>query len=58
MGVPPNFNSVMNQNQKNVISERSVLAVCIAVGLILFCINPFIVLAIWLIWLFITSIIG
>lgn len=58
MGVPQNFNSVMNQNQKDVISERSVLAVCIVVGLILFCINPFIVVALWLIWLLITSIIG
>lgn len=58
MGVPLNFNSVMNQNQKDVISERSVLAVCIVVGLILFCINPFIVVALWLIWLLITSIIG
>lgn len=58
MGVPQNFNSVMNQNQKDVISERSVLAVCIVVGLILFCINPFIVVSLWLIWLLITSIIG
>lgn len=58
MGVPLNFNSVMNQNQKDVISERSMLAVCIVVGLILFCINPFIVLALWLIWLLITSIVG
>lgn len=58
MGVPQNFNSVMNQNQKDVISERGMLAVCIVVGLILFCINPFIVVALWLIWLLITSIIG
>ncbi len=58
MGVPLNFNSVMNQNQKDVIFERSVLAVCIVIGLILFCINPFIVVALWLIWLLITSIIG
>ena len=58
MGVPPNFNSVMNQNQKDVISERGMLTVCIVVGLILFCINPFIVIALWLIWLLITSIIG
>lgn len=58
MGVPLNFNSVMNQNQKDVISERSMLAVCNVVGLILFCINPFIVVALWLIWLLITSIIG
>lgn len=48
----------MNQNQKDVISERSVLAVCVVFGLILFCINPFIVVALWLIWLLITSIIG
>jgi len=58
MGVPLNFNSVMNQNQKDVISERSMLAVCIVVGLILFCINPFIVIALWLIWLLLTRIIG
>lgn len=58
MGVPPYFNSVMNQNQKDVISERGMLVVCIVVGLILFCINPFIVVALWLIWLLITSIIG
>lgn len=48
----------MNQNQKDVISERGMLSVCIVVGLILFCINPFIVVALWLIWLLITSIIG
>lgn len=58
MSVPPNFNSLMNQNQKDVISERGMLAVCIVVGLILFCINPFIVVALWLIWVLITSIIG
>ena len=58
MGVPLNFNSVMNQIQKDVISERSMLAVCIVVGLILFCINPFIVIALWLIWLLLTRIIG
>lgn len=58
MSVPPNFNSLMNQNQKDVISERCMLAVCIVVGLILFCINPFIVVALWLIWVLITSIIG
>lgn len=58
MGVLLNFNSVMNQNQKDVISERSMLAVCIVVGLILFCINPFIVVALWLIWLLLTRIIG
>lgn len=58
MCVPLNFNSVMNQNQKDVISERSMLAVCIVVGLILFCINPFIVIALWLIWLLLTRIIG
>lgn len=57
-GCFPNLNSVMNQNQKDVISERGMLAVCIVVGLILFCINPFIVVALWLIWLLITSIIG
>ncbi|MDE6860451.1 MAG: hypothetical protein K2J65_08595 [Duncaniella sp.] len=43
----------MNQNQKDVISERSMLAVCIVVGLILLYINPFIVIALWFIWLFI-----
>lgn len=58
MGVPLNFNSVMNQNQKDVISERGMLTLCIVVGLILFCINPFIVVVLWLIWLLITSIIG
>lgn len=58
MSVPPNFNSLMNQNQKDVISERGMLAVCIVVGLILFCINPFIVVTLWLIWVLITSIIG
>ena len=48
----------MNQNQKDVISERSMLTVCVVVGLILFCINPFIVVALWLIWLLLTRIIG
>ncbi len=48
----------MNQNHKDVASERGVLAVCIVVGLILFCINPLIIVVIWLIWLLITSIIS
>lgn len=48
----------MNQNHKDVASERGALAVCIVVGLILFCINPLIIVVIWLIWLLITSIIS
>ena len=58
MGVPLNVNSVMNQNQKDVIFERSVLAVCIVIGLILFCINPLIIVVLWLIWLLIIGILG
>lgn len=48
----------MNQNQKDVIFERSMLAVYIVVGLILFCINPLIIVVLWIIWLLIIGIIG
>lgn len=46
----------MNQNYKDVAFERGLLTVCIVVGLILFCINPAIVVVLWGLWLLITSI--
>ncbi len=46
----------MNQNNKDVAFERGLLTVCIVVGLILFCINPAIVICLWGLWLLITAI--
>ena len=46
----------MNQNTKDVLFERSLLAIVVIVGLVLFCINPFIVLCLWGLWLLVTAI--
>lgn len=46
------------QSDKDEAFIKTIFACAVILGLIMFCINPFIVIFLWLIWLLITSIIG
>ena len=46
------------QSDKDEVFTKTLFAFAVIIGLVLFCINPFIVVFLWLIWLLVTNVIG